>query len=220
MKEQEAPKITRRKITDYLPDTHNANSGNERGLQMIEDSLHEDGVGRSIVADKHDKIPAGNKTFEAAVNAGIEDVIEIETDGNELIVHKRRNWDLDDPAGAARRYAYRDNRASELGLAWDADMIAQDVANGVDLSKSFYDWEVDKIMGNAQDVADREALWQGMPEFKQEDLTAVKQILVSFATIDDYKKFQELIGQSLSDKAKYVWYPKAQILHQDLVIEE
>lgn len=139
------PKVTRRKITDYLPDDHNANLGSERGLQMLESSLNEDGAGRSIVVDAHDKIPAGNKTLEAAVLAGIEDVIEIETDGKALIVHKRTDWDLDDPIGAARRYAYRDNRTSEVSLTWDANVIAADVEAGVDLSGMFTQPELDHL---------------------------------------------------------------------------
>jgi hypothetical protein len=136
------PKITRRKITDYIPDMSNANAGTERGLQMVEDSLQQDGVGRSIVADGQDRIPAGNKTLEAAMNAGIEDVIEIETDGRALIVHKRSDWNLSDPQGAARRYAYRDNRASELSLTWDETQIMADLDAGVDLSKMFSDMEL------------------------------------------------------------------------------
>lgn len=140
------PKITRRKLADYQPDTHNANLGSERGLQMLENSLNEDGVGRSIVADKNGKIPAGNKTMEAAALAGIEDVIEIETDGTALIVHKRVDWDLDDPTGAARRYAYRDNRTSEVSLTWDANVIAADVAAGVDLSGMWTDKELNNMI--------------------------------------------------------------------------
>lgn len=143
------PKVTRKKITDYLPDNHNANMGSERGLQMLENSLQEDGAGRSIVADKSGKIPAGNKTLEAAMNAGIEDVIEIETDGTALIVHKRSDWDLDDPAGAARRYAYRDNRVSEVSLNWDADVIASDIEAGLDLSGMWTEDEIDFIQDDA-----------------------------------------------------------------------
>ena len=140
-----APKVTRKKITDYVPDNRNANSGSPRGLQMLEDSLHEDGAGRSIVADKDGRIPAGNKTLEAAMNAGIEDVIEIETDGTALIVHKRSDWDLDDPIGAARRYAYRDNRVSEVSLNWDANVIASDIEAGLDLSGMFTDLELEAL---------------------------------------------------------------------------
>jgi len=140
------PKITRRKITDYIPDNSNANSGSERGLQMVEDSLSQDGVGRSIVADGHDRIPAGNKTLEAAMNAGIEDVIEIETDGRALIVHKRIDWDLADPQGAARRYAYRDNRASEVSLNWDIEQIKSDLDQGIDLSGLFSELELKTLL--------------------------------------------------------------------------
>lgn len=147
------PKITRKKLTDYLPDDHNANAGTERGLQMIEDSLQQDGVGRSIVADAMGRVPAGNKTLEAAMNAGITDVIEIETDGNALIVHKRSDWDLSDPTGAARRYAYRDNRAAEVGLSWSADQIAADVEAGVDLSGMFADYELSAIYADAAQIA-------------------------------------------------------------------
>lgn len=144
------PRITRRKITDYVPDTGNANAGSERGLQMVEDSLSQDGAGRSIVADAHDRISAGNKTLEAAMNAGIEDVIEIETDGRALIVHKRTDWDLSDPQGAARRYAYRDNRASELSLHWDAEQIQADLEAGADLSKMFSELELDILLAELQ----------------------------------------------------------------------
>lgn len=147
------PKITRKKLTDYLPDDHNANAGTERGLQMIEDSLQQDGVGRSIVADANGRVPAGNKTLEAAMNAGITEVIEIETDGNALIVHKRSDWDLSDPTGAARRYAYRDNRAAEVGLSWSADQIAADVEAGVDLSGMFADYELSAIYADAAQIA-------------------------------------------------------------------
>lgn len=146
MTKKTEPKIVRRKITEYLPDNHNANIGTERGLQMVEHSLNKVGAGRSIVVDKNDKISAGNKTLESALNAGIEDVIEIETDGKALIVHKRSDWDLDDPKGAAREYAYLDNRASEVGLAWDANVIAADVAAGIDLSLVFTQPEINAII--------------------------------------------------------------------------
>lgn len=151
-----APKITRKKVTDYLPDDHNANQGTERGLQMIEDSLHQDGVGRSIVADAHGRVPAGNKTLEAAMNAGITEVIEIETDGNALIVHKRSDWDLADPKGAARRYAYRDNRAAEVGLSWDANVIAADIEAGLDLGSMFQDYEISALYDQAAAIAEQE----------------------------------------------------------------
>ncbi len=134
--------VTERTIEDYIPDVKNANLGSERGASMIEDSLSEDGAGRSLVADKEGRLVAGNKTQEAAVNAGITQVIEVETDGAAIIVHKRRDWDLSDHEGAARRYAYRDNRSGELSLTWNAEQLALDISAGVDLSRMFTEGEL------------------------------------------------------------------------------
>jgi 16S rRNA G966 N2-methylase RsmD len=145
-KQPAEPKITRRTIADYLEDHANANKGSERGLSMVEESLSQDGAGRSIVVDAENRIVAGNKTWEASALAGIEDVIEVETDGHSLIVHKRRDWDLTDVQGAARRYAYRDNRASEVSLSWSAEQLLADVNAGFDFEHLFSDGELAALL--------------------------------------------------------------------------
>lgn len=187
------PKVTRRKITEYIPDSRNANLGSERGLAMIEKGLNKVGAGRSIVVDAHDKIPAGNKTLEAAVLAGIEDVIEIETDGTALIVHKRTDWDLDDPTGAAREYAYLDNRASEVGLTWDANVIAADVEAGVDLSEMFSQPELGYVLNPIMRYADEE---RGLNPDERLDIymnATIKQIVLLFDN-DQYKQVVETMA--------------------------
>lgn len=51
--------------------------------------------------------------------------------------------------------------------------------------------------------------WQGMPEFEQEDaFGAVHTLKVHFASQGDIDAFSKLINQSVSDKTKYIWYPK------------
>lgn len=47
------------KIADLILDPRNANTGTVRGLQVLEDSLGEVGLGRSVVTDKHGTIIAG-----------------------------------------------------------------------------------------------------------------------------------------------------------------
>jgi hypothetical protein len=150
------PKITKRKVSDYTPDQSNANKGTERGQYLIDTSVESVGLARSIVAASDDTIPAGNKTLQAALDAGIEDVIEVETDGNALVVVKRTDWDTVDST-QARQYAYLDNRASEVGLAWDAEQVLRDLDAGVDLSGMFRDDELAVILGdmpNADEWAD------------------------------------------------------------------
>ena len=52
-----------------------------------------------------------------------------------------------------------------------------------------------------------------MPEFVQEDLQPIQQIIISFATREDVEEFAELIEQKLTSKTKSIWYPKAEIFN-------
>ena len=202
------PTIRKRKIGDYTPDAHNANKGSERGQYMIDTSVESVGLARSIVAANDDTIPAGNKTLQAALDAGIEDVIEVETDGNALVVVKRTDWATVD-SEKARQYAYLDNRASELGLQWDAEQVLRDLDVGVDLSGMFHDWELDKVLGKLQDGEfDPMAEWDGMPEFEQEDNMPFRTIRIHFNCQDDVDQFSKLVAQKFTEKTKYIYFPE------------
>ena len=109
------------KLTDYKPLTRNPNKGTQRGTGILEQSVRELGAGRSILVDKNGIILAGNHAQEAFVNAGMDDVIEVETDGKQIVVVKRTDLDADSSAG--KKMAIMDNRTSEQGLAWDAVVV-------------------------------------------------------------------------------------------------
>lgn len=141
--------VRKRKLSDYKPDPHNANRGTERGQYMIDASIEQVGLARSIVAAADDTIPAGNKTLQAAADAGIDEVIEVETDGRALVVVKRTDWQTVDDE-AARKYAYYDNRASEVGLEWDAEQLLADLGAGVDLSGLWRDDELASLLADIQ----------------------------------------------------------------------
>lgn len=145
-------KVTEVDLTDFVPDKDNANQGAPRGQKMIEDSLQEDGAARSVVVDEAGRVVAGNKTLEAAVNIGLQKAIVVETDGTALVVVKRKNWDLKDTQGAARRYAYRDNRSSEISLNWNPEQLLIDKEAGVDFSSLFYENEFEEIMQTIPDI--------------------------------------------------------------------
>lgn len=128
------------------PDQHNANKGTNRGKQLLEQSIKELGAGRSILIDKEGNVIAGNKTLEAARKAGLK-VRIIPTDRNELVVVQRQDLDLDDATGEARRLAYLDNRVAEIDLEWDVDVVAEDIAAGLDLdSLGFLDKELQELL--------------------------------------------------------------------------
>ncbi len=55
--------------------------------------------------------------------------------------------------------------------------------------------------------------WQGMPDFKQADLKPKQSLLVHFKNDEDRHAFSRLLGQTITDATKFVWYPKAEIGH-------
>ena len=49
--------------------------------------------------------------------------------------------------------------------------------------------------------------WQGMPDFLQEDLRPARTLYVHFRTDEDVTDFLKLIGQTITPKTQYIWYP-------------
>lgn len=125
-------------------DPNNANRGTVRGEGMVERSLQSYGAGRSILASRDGVIIAGNKTFQKAQELGIP-VQEIESDGRTLFVIRRTDLDYDDPR--AKELAIADNRASETGLDWDADVLAALAEDGVDLEQFWFEDELTDLLG-------------------------------------------------------------------------
>ena len=124
------------KLRDLKPDKRNANRGTARGNAVISDSLRKYGAGRSILLDKHGTIIAGNKTAENAEAAGLEDVLVVQTTGDQLVAVQRMDLDLElDPR--ARELAIADNRASEVSLDWDVEALKGLALDGVDLAPFF-----------------------------------------------------------------------------------
>lgn len=49
--------------------------------------------------------------------------------------------------------------------------------------------------------------WDGMPEFKQKNLLPEYSVRINFVSVEDLKKFAELIGQPLTTKTNSIWFP-------------
>jgi hypothetical protein len=116
-------KIIETSVEQLIPDNKNFNKGTEYGQHLIEESLRKFGAGRSILLDKNNRIIAGNKTIENAAIVGLENVIIVETDGNQIVAVKRKDIDLDSAKG--RELALADNATSKANLAWDMDIITE-----------------------------------------------------------------------------------------------
>jgi hypothetical protein len=49
--------------------------------------------------------------------------------------------------------------------------------------------------------------WDGMPEFEQKNLLPEYSVKVNFVSVEDLKKFAELIQQPLTTKTSSIWFP-------------
>jgi DNA modification methylase len=137
-------------LGDLVPDDLNANAGTDRGREMLRGALERHGAARSIVLDRNNRIIAGNKTAEQAAQVGLSDVVVVDSDGTKLIAVRRTDVDLDTPEG--RALALADNRTSEVGLAWDTDVIAR-LGADVDLSPLWDQNEISNLLTSAAATA-------------------------------------------------------------------
>lgn len=192
------------KARDLLPDPKNANKGTARGLAMLDDSLRKYGAGRSILVDKNGNVIAGNKTLERAVDVGIEDVIMVPSDGKQLIAVQRTDIDLDTPQG--RSLAIADNRVGEVDLDWDAEALAALANEGVKLEEWWDEGELGQLLNQGEEL-DYDKMWQGMPEYQNQNLQGIF-ITVHFANLEDKAEFFKKIGQPGTETTRAIWYPE------------
>ena len=142
-------KLIKSKIENLTPDDHNFNKGSEYGNHLIEKSFREFGAGRSILIDRNNRIIAVNKSIEAASSIGMENVVIVETTGDEIVAVKRTDIDLDSKKG--RELALADNATNKANLDFDEEEISK-------LSEQFEfdasDWGID--LGIDVDVEEAE----------------------------------------------------------------
>ena len=76
-------------------------------------------------------------------------------------------------------------------------------------SASFGDLDeiLKSIVADPLTYEERMAEWGGMPEYESADVSGYKQVIVHFATPEDYAAFQTAIAQPLTPTARSLWYP-------------
>jgi len=112
--------MTKAKLSDLKQDRNNARKHNPRNIGMVANAIREVGVARSGVIDEDGNILAGNGTFEALAEAGIENIKIVKANGNEWVVVQREG--LSDEQKV--KLALYDNRSAELA-DWDVDVLKE-----------------------------------------------------------------------------------------------
>lgn len=119
----EEVKVRRGSLDDLTPDDRNMNKHTSYGMSLIEKSIRKHKFGRSILVDKNDRIIGGNGVTETAASIGATKTIVVETTGDELVVVKRTDVDLDSKEG--REMALADNATAVADIEWDAEAVKE-----------------------------------------------------------------------------------------------
>ena len=186
-----AKEITR--ISDLVPDANNYNKGTEFGSGLIAKSIQKNGLGRSLLLDKHGKVIAGNKTLEGTVAAGFndEDIIVVKTDGTKLVVVQRTDLDLDTRKG--KEMALADNATSKANLAWDYEALSTDFES-VELEA----WGVFADNQSDEDYSDKNK------EVDVDGLESLMTISLKYEA-DEYWKIKEQLSKIAATPEQAVW---------------
>lgn len=120
---EEEVKVKRGTLDDLIPDDRNMNRHTSYGMSLIEKSIRKHKFGRSILVDKNDRIIGGNGVTETAASIGATKTIVVETTGDELVVVKRTDVDLDSKQG--REMALADNATAVADIEWDAEAVKE-----------------------------------------------------------------------------------------------
>ena len=189
--------IVYRPIAELIPYARNARTHSDAQVAQIAASIREFGFTVPVLVDGGNGIIAGHGRVLAARKLGMDRVPCIE------LAHLSE--------AQRRAYILADNKLA-LGAGWDTDLLRLELADlrelAVDLELlGFSGIEIETALGEPADEAD----WNGMPEFRHKDLQSAYRVIVHFANLDGLRKFAELVGQTITEKTRAIWYPKAEI---------
>ncbi len=148
-------------ISELKQDPENARRHNPRNVGQIERSISTDGFGRSGLLAEDLTIAAGNATADAAVSAGMEEVIVVDSDGTKPVYVRRT--DLKSGSPEFRRLALSDNRAAELA-EWDAEVLQSFMDDGIDLEQFWFPDELARVLEGLPDGDEWGNAFESLPD--------------------------------------------------------
>lgn len=183
-------------IESITPYARNPRKNEGLPVSKVKASLKEFGWQQPIVVDKDMVIVVGHTRYAAALELGMK----------EVPVHIADNL----TPTQIKAYRIADNRTGSEAQ-WDMELLSLEFeelkAENFDLDLTGFDAaELDQVLGDPVD--DPMAEWQDMPEFQQEDKMSFRDIKVHFSSQAHIDEFAKLLQQTITDKTKYVWYPK------------
>jgi hypothetical protein len=181
---------------------------------IIESYRNHGFVASGVLDDRTGLFLAGHGRIEALNmmrKQGMEAPRGIQNGGDDWLVPVQVGYESENDS-AAMAYLAADNKLTELG-GWNEPALAellQEVHNSGEIALEATGFDADGLDELLYQLNPLNAYdeWEGMPEFEQEGIKAYQSIIVHFNTRQDVEQFSALIGQSLTEKTKWIYHPK------------
>lgn len=193
------PKLEKININKIKVDVDNPNKMTEAQFESLKKTIEKYGYLVPIIVDKDFNIADGEHRYLAYKEMGMKEI-------------PAYVLDIKDPDRRLLRQIM-----NKLKGEHDFEKDKDDFKI---LTEKLSSEEMEKLIGSVVDLDhyleaiqldDVKDEWIGMPEFDQKDLTAKFQILVSFKNEKDRDEFGKVIGRKLTDKTRFIWFPKQEI---------
>ena len=207
------PAIVFRPIDELVPYARNARTHSPEQIAQIAASMVEFGFTNPVLGDSdgivagHGRVMAARLLYEQGKTLRLPNGVEIPPGAVPWL--DCTGWSKT----KRRAYILADNQLA-LNAGWNFEVLAVELDDlrdeGFDLGLLGFDQQqLNNMIGTPNTGPTSE--WNGMPEFSQEDKTAFRSIIVHFANKDSVDKFAKLVGQSLGETLRAIWYPQAEI---------
>lgn len=192
-------KVEQIATTALIPYARNTRTHSEAQVAQIAGSIREFGFTNPVLIDADNGIIAGHGRVMAASKLGLDKVPCIR------LAHLTETQ--------RKAYIIADNKLA-LNAGWDEELLALELA---DLREMDFDLgligfgadAIEQALNPPEPVANVMDEWKNakMPEYDGSPKGEGGTIIVHFATKESKTKFASTLGISISDDAKYCWYP-------------
>ena len=186
-------------ISQIKPYEKNPRKISEDAVKLVANSIKKFGWQQPIVVDKKFVIIVGHTRFEASKLLNLKEVpIQIA--------------ELDDDKAKAYRIA--DNKLNSKTY-WDYSYLTEELQelmnSKTDLESLGFDKsELDSLLDyhEMESKFNPEEHWDNKPSYEHDDIAPYKSLIIHFPKEENLSEFLDKIGQEITDKTKYIYYPK------------
>jgi hypothetical protein len=185
----EEPKINwttvKKKLSELKPNEGNPRKISAENAKRLREDLMRVGNFKPLIIDTNNIVLGGNQRYK------------------ELL--KKHGGDYEVEVSYPDKELETDERLDVIIL--DNKERGEDV---IELIGDEYNRRLAELGYTQVGMVDYEKMWEGMPSFDQDDDTPFKSVVVHFENQEHVDRFAKLVGQTITEKTKFIYYPSQQ----------